>query len=254
VILLAAAGAAGVRAAVSASSPSAAPSTTPRPAPTANPTATTAATPAPLPVCSFGDLEALDDDLADWAHTLVDTTYRLPQGYRPPDLATVTGAGFTGVFEVRAFVLHDLAALRRAAAADGHPIAIEAAYRSYRDQAKLFTLRENELGYQGALAKTARPGHSEHQLGTTIDFKTDGDDDVDRSWASTPTGKWMEANAYRFGFVLSYPPAVRDVTCYAYEPWHFRYFGREVAAQIQASGFTAREFLWQEEQEAPTPA
>jgi D-alanyl-D-alanine carboxypeptidase len=250
-ILLAAGAAVGVRAAVSGPSPAAGAASGPHPAPAASLDATSTAI--PLPACAYGGREAIDDDLADWAHTLVDTTYRLPQDYRPPDLVPVAGAGFGGAYQVRAFVLHDLAALRRAAARAGHRIAIEAAYRSYRDQAKLFTIREDELGYQEALSTTALPGHSEHQLGTTIDFRSEEDADVDRSWGSTPTGRWMLDNAHRFGFVLSYPPGRREVTCYAYEPWHFRYFGRDIAARIDASGLTEREFLWRDEQE-PAPS
>jgi D-alanyl-D-alanine carboxypeptidase len=54
----------------------------------------------------------------------------------------------------------------------------------------------------------------------------------------------MSANAASYGFVLSYPDGATDTTCYQYEPWHYRYFGREIAAELAASGLTTREYLW----------
>jgi D-alanyl-D-alanine carboxypeptidase len=54
----------------------------------------------------------------------------------------------------------------------------------------------------------------------------------------------MSRNAYRYGFILSYPDGRRDKTCYPYEPWHFRYVGPELARPVQASGLTLREYLW----------
>jgi D-alanyl-D-alanine carboxypeptidase len=55
---------------------------------------------------------------------------------------------------------------------------------------------------------------------------------------------WMARNAHLYGFVLSYPRGESDVTCYAYEPWHYRYFGRGMATRIHESGLTVREYLW----------
>jgi zinc D-Ala-D-Ala carboxypeptidase len=186
-------------------------------------------------------------DYGDWARTLVDTRLRLPSDYVPPDLAEASAAGFDGAFLVRAFVIDDLRALGRAADAAGLPVDIAAAYRSYPQQRSLFRRRAKAEGAPKAEVSTARPGHSEHQLGTTIDFKTHGDLDVTRNWAGTPTGQWMEENAYRFGFMESYPAGKQVVTCYAYEPWHYRYFGPEIAARIHDSGLTVREWLWNEQ-------
>ncbi len=52
-------------------------------------------------------------------------------------------------------------------------------------------------------------------------------------------------HAWRFGFVLSYPQDLTDRTCYAYEPWHYRYVGRDLAAAIHDSGLTPRRYLWE---------
>jgi len=205
------------------------------------------------PNCNFDANLALQADYSDWQSTLVDTTQRLPKSYAPPDLAPVTDAGFVSPGEIRSLVIADLSALRQAAAAAGAPLGIVAAYRSYADQRALFHEREAQLGYTAALNHVALAGHSEHQLGTAIDFTSSGLADVDQSWAKSPAGRWMAANAWRFGFVLSYPRGRSDLTCYAFEPWHYRYFGRDVAARIHASGLTTREYLWRQENNVPIP-
>ena len=109
-------------------------------------------------------------------------------------------------------------------------------------------------GYAVALKESARAGHSEHQLGTTLDFKSYGGrapwDYTD--WGTTTAGKWLKANAWKYGFVMSYPKCKTTVTCYTYEPWHYRYVGRTQAAALRASQLTLREFLWN--QQNPTVA
>ncbi len=197
-----------------------------------------------LPGCDYGALPAPDAGYGRWQRTLLDRAFALPQTYRPPDLVPVTEAGFASPEEVRSFVIPDLDALRRAAAANGTPVDVLVAYRSYERQAALFRQRVQEVGHAAAVAKTARPGHSEHQLGTTIDFRTTGQLDVTQDWESTPAGAWMASNGWRYGFLMSYPSGREDVTCYRYEPWHYRYFGRAMASRIHASGLTPREYLW----------
>jgi zinc D-Ala-D-Ala carboxypeptidase len=206
-----------------------------------------------LPTCEYGTLPAPDVGYGQWQRTLLDTTFALPQTYRPADLVPVTEAGFTSPEEVRSFVIPDLTALRRASRANGTPVDVLVAYRSYARQAALFRQRVQQEGRRAAIATTARPGHSEHQLGTTVDFRSEGQLDVSVDWESTPTGAWMAQNSWRYGFLMSYPRGRDAVTCYRYEPWHFRYFGRAMASRIHASGLTPREFLWRLDS-ARTPA
>ena len=212
---------------------------TTRPIPSVSPLAT------PLHDCIYGDIPTEHTGYDAWNRTLLDTEFRITRSYVPPDLESVAGAGFEGDHRVRSFVLRDLERLRKAAEAAGHPVEIVAAYRSFREQAELFESRKEQFGYDRSLDKTAREGHSEHQLGTAVDFKSLGAADVTQSWGDEPTGRWMARNSYRFGFVLSYPKGERAKTCYPYEPWHFRYVGRELAREVQRSGLTLREYLWE---------
>ena len=221
---------------------SGAPSTGAAGAPTDATRTTTSAS--ELPTCRFGDEETTDDAYGDWRATVLDTTFRLPRSYVPPDLVSVQRAGFAGTQTTRSFVISDLRALREAAERAGTPIDVIWGYRSFATQKSVFEHSVIVNGEHHALSHAARPGHSEHQLGTVFDFKTEGAADVDRSWESEPAGRWMAANAWRYGFVMSYPRGREDETCYRYEPWHYRYFGRPLAATIHASGETGREYLW----------
>ena len=211
--------------------------------------------PAGPPACKRGDVLARAPQYTDWRRTLLDTTYRLPRGYAPPDLAPADSAGLGPNVVVRAVVAKDLAKLGAAATAAGHPLGVVAAYRSFQDQTALLQQRVQELGPVLAAERVARPGHSEHQLGTAVDFTSAGLIDVTAAWGKSETGRWMSRNAWRFGFVLSYPKGKRSVTCYPYEPWHFRYVGRKVAAAVHRSNLTLREYLWREAESAsPSPS
>ncbi len=200
----------------------------------------------PVPACAEADVQVPDDPGNAWATVLVDTARGLPEGFGPNDLHNIADAGFpfTDGLAVRTLVVADLDALRQAAAANGTPLSILAAYRSFTQQADLYERRVDELGDTEAGSRVARPGHSEHQLGTTIDVTTEGATDVDQSWGSTAHGQWVATNAYKYGFLLSYPPDASDRTCYDYEPWHLRYVGRELAADVIDSGLSLREYLW----------
>ena len=199
-----------------------------------------------VPVCDYLDEPAALTDYADWPYTLVDTVFRLPVDYAPADLVPLTQAGFADERLIRTVVTEDLRELREAAAAAGNPVEVQSAYRSYAYQEQTFAYWVALEGREAALESSARPGHSEHQLGTAVDFRSAGGaapwDLAD--WGETPAGSWMLENSWRYGFVVSYPAGTREITCYIYEPWHYRYVGREVAAQIQQSGLTPREWLW----------
>jgi zinc D-Ala-D-Ala carboxypeptidase len=207
---------------------------------------TTTTTAPPPPACTEGDVVVTDNPATAWSTVLVDTERALPDWYSPPDLENISEAGFpfTDGLAVRSLVTPDLSALREAAAANGTPISIIAAYRSYARQADLFERRVDEMGQSEAGSRVARPGHSEHQLGTTIDITDEGTTDVDQSWGASPTGQWVASHAHEYGFLISYPAGAEARTCYDFEPWHLRYVGREEAATVIASGLTLREYLY----------
>jgi zinc D-Ala-D-Ala carboxypeptidase len=214
----------------------------------ASASATSAAT-TPLPACRIADVLTKHRALADWPRSLLDHEFKVPSTYAPGDLRSTADAGLNGGQSVRKHVLADLKAMASAARAAGARLSVQSAYRSYATQKSTFDYWVRVHGWDVAIKESARAGHSEHQLGTTLDFRSYGGPapwDV-TDWGTTKAGKWMLANAWRYGFVLSYPKGKTELTCYTYEPWHYRYVGRERAATIRASELTLREFLWREQ-------
>lgn len=212
---------------------------------TTEPPSTTTTTIPDPPPCVEGNIVSADNPATEWSTIIVDTERALPDWYVPPDLTNISEAGFpfTDGLALRGFVMEDLGAMREAAAANGTPIGIIAAYRSYERQKDLFDRRVGEMGQVEAGSRVARPGHSEHQLGTTIDVGDEGAIDVDQAWGASPTGQWIASNAHKYGFLISYPAGAQARTCYDFEPWHLRYVGRDLAADVVASGLTLRHYL-----------
>lgn len=198
-----------------------------------------------LPSCRYDDVATPRASYDEWQTTLVDTILRLPASYVPPDLVSVSVAGIGGAGSVRSLVIDDLGAMTRAAKAAGNPIAVVSAYRSFASQADVLQQWIGAAGDASAIVHAARPGHSEHQLGLAIDFRSAGRGPLtDGDWGQTPAGAWMRGHAWQFGFIQSYPKGQQSKSCYAYEAWHFRYVGRDLAASVHRSGLTLREFLW----------
>lgn len=202
----------------------------------------------PAPECRYDDVLTQHRARSEWRITLLDTIYMVTRDYVPRNLVSVRNAGIAGSGRVRALVIADLAAMAKAARKDGAPLRVTSAYRDWQHQKYLYKREVEKLGLEAGRESVARPGHSEHQLGTTIDFSSAGSSKAAweyADWGQTAAGRWIRKNGWKFGFVMSYPDGAKDITCYKYEPWHYRYVGREMAADIHASGLTLREYLWQ---------
>ena len=183
----------------------------------------------------------------DIALTVLDRSHALPASYVPSDLVPASTAGLTGDSGpklVRSVVVEDLATMGAAWREAGLSVMVESAYRTYAAQAATFDTWVARLGYAGALVRSARAGHSEHQLGTAIDVTSPGWTGRFGDWAvESAEGAWMAANAWRYGFVMSYPAGSEEETCFGYEPWHYRWIGRDAAAAHRSSGMPLRQFL-----------
>lgn len=177
---------------------------------------------------------------------IVDKNHALPSDYWPKDLVDLGENGIpitSGQRKLRKLLIPDLNQLISDAHEQGHTLIVLSAYRSYIKQIATFDMTVRTYGMDRALRQAALPGHSEHQLGTAIDFTS-----PDINWAystveNNSAFKWLSENAYKYGFVLSYPEGGEDKTGYIYEPWHYRYIGREHATAVQNSGKTLNEYL-----------
>ncbi len=166
--------------------------------------------------------------------------------YQPSDLRIVSVPTLPGRGQdersLRAVLMPDLERLVAAARAASVTLRVGSGYRSYATQASLFASYARRHGEAEASRFSSRPGHSEHQSGLAVDFA--GADQtcwVDDCFEQTAAGKWLAAHAHEYGFTLRYPKGKEPITGYQYEPWHFRYVGRELAGALHQSGLTMEE-------------
>jgi D-alanyl-D-alanine carboxypeptidase len=134
-------------------------------------------------------------------------------------------------------------AMFAAAKSESIELVVTSGFRDYDWQSALY---HNHIDTHGTIPQRIAPaGTSEHQLGTTFDLTTPDIDNVSASVAfgETDAGIWMAENGWKFGFVQSYPEGKQSITGYLYEPWHYRYIGKEPALELLQSGLTLYEFL-----------
>jgi len=123
-------------------------------------------------------------------------------------------------------------------------LVVTSGYRSYNDQYKTYAGWVRQLGQEEADKVSARPGFSEHQLGTAIDFvDQDTGFDLTNEFESGAAGRWLMENAYKYGFVQSYPVGKEGETGYQHEAWHWRYIGIQNAKDYKDSGLTLNQWL-----------
>lgn len=174
---------------------------------------------------------------------LVTREHGVGETYVPPDLVTLPAESSIGVQQMRQEAAGALLQLLDAARAEGLRLVAVSGYRSYQDQAATLQREIRNFGEAQARRQVAAPGHSEHQLGLAVDVTTARNPDLAEAFGNEPEGRWLAANAARFGFVISYPAGKEAITGYIYEPWHIRYVGTAIAQQVIASGLTLTEFL-----------
>ena len=111
-------------------------------------------------------------------------------------------------------------------------------YRSFAKQDGIYSRKLRSVKKDEAKAQeyVAPPGASEHQTGLAMDVGQRNKETLERSFADTEGGKWCRENCWRFGFILRYDEPWEEITGYKYEPWHFRYVGREFAKEIHDAG------------------
>ncbi|KHD86047.1 D-Ala-D-Ala carboxypeptidase VanY [Heyndrickxia ginsengihumi] len=132
-----------------------------------------------------------------------------------------------------------------AAKKDGIILYVASGYRSYDRQKVLF---DAEVQHDGSKAKAAQavaiPGESEHQTGLALDITSQTENFLlTEKMGDDPEGIWLAKNAHKFGFILRYPKGKENITKYEYEPWHFRYVGKEAATVIYKHNWTLEEYF-----------
>lgn len=172
-----------------------------------------------------------------------------------PENYTVELTAINDDYQVAAIAYDDYLDMIRACENAGHQPIVCSAYRTQEYQQGLFDRKvqrlledkTNSYTKEEAAAAAARsvavPGTSEHQLGLALDIIDNRNWRLDESQAEMPTQQWLMENSWRYGWILRYPNEKSQITGIIYEPWHYRYVGREVAAEIHASGLCLEEYL-----------
>ena len=168
---------------------------------------------------------------------LVNKQYKLPSSYAPKDLVKASKSGIRRGenYYLRSIVIPDLTRMITDAKLEGVDLSIVSGYRSYQTQIDTYNywLKMNNGNTNLVDTFSARAGHSQHQLGTAIDFSTNEiRDKLGDEFSNTKASKWLSQNAYKYGFVISYPKGYENITGYKHESWHYRYIGVENAQNM----------------------
>ncbi len=155
---------------------------------------------------------------------LVDKTHALQETFVPEPLVRLTdypdiSLSVSTIKLIRP-AAESLAAMSRQATLEGVSLPAVSAYRSWNYQRTLFAQYSRTEGLEAALQFSAQAGHSQHQLGTAVDFG-----DITNAFAQTEAGLWMQEHAASFGWSLSYPEGQQEVTGFQWESWHWRWLG-----------------------------
>ncbi len=162
---------------------------------------------------------------------LVNKSNLLSSDYRPNDLIDYTPiipCNRSPSF-LRAILKENLEKMVSDSRHLGLNLKVISSYRSYEQQRNTFNYWVNTLGHERAVMVSAVAGASQHQLGTAIDFNS-----LETTFGDTPEGRWLYNNSYKYGFIISYPEGLENLTGYTYEPWHYRYIGTKSAFIVKS--------------------
>lgn len=175
----------------------------------------------------------IDTDMSDGYLIICNKYHKLKDNY-VPDLVSLSGYGGGQMERVAAKHFKEMV---NDAKKEGISIYNVSGYRSYNTQKSLYNSYVNRDGKAKADTYSARAGTSEHQTGLATDINS-----VSTSFENTAAFKWMQKNAYKYGFILRYPKGKEHITGYMYEPWHYRYVGSDVAKIIKEKNITYEEY------------
>lgn len=178
---------------------------------------------------------------------LANKNHKLDKGYVPKNL-TLPKVKFTSSADdlVKKMEKDAAVALEKmfeAAKQDGITLLGVSGYRSYAIQNNLYNSNVKRQGKSHADRYSAQPGASEHQTGLAMDMLSTEYSSLNEGFENTKAFKWLEDNAYKYGYILRYPKGKENITGYAYEPWHYRYVGIEVSEKITKNKLTLEEYL-----------
>lgn len=198
------------------------------------------ATPEPTATPYVGEVNGvLNTEFTDTNSMLLlaNKKHPLPSGYAPSDLVIPNVQTNGNTVYMRQEAASALEEMFTAAANDGVTLLAGSGYRSEDYQRTLYNGYVEQYGVETADTISSRPGYSDHQTGLALDISDhDGATYLTQAMENTPEGQWLREHAHEYGFIMRYPKGKQDITGYAYEPWHFRYVGKEWSEEIYSKG------------------
>jgi len=186
-------------------------------------------------------LTTTDDDIL----VLVNKTHPMTSSYVANDFVTVEhcdpDVGNKETRKMRKVAADAFEELYAAAQDAGYTILMRTGYRSYEYQTTLYNNYVSKNGEAKANTYSAKPGQSEHQTGLCCDVGRPGKGLT--TFDGTDEAKWVEENAWKYGFIVRFPEGKTDITGYIYESWHIRYVGKDAAKLIYEHNWTLEEYL-----------
>jgi zinc D-Ala-D-Ala carboxypeptidase len=180
---------------------------------------------------------------------IANKTHPIGESYAPSDLVVPNipirpSAGWEEQ-QVRKVLVPDLEKMVADAKLSGVRLMLASGYRSYGLQAVIYQQNVNSLGQAEADRVSAKPGTSEHQTGLALDMEPSSREcEIEVCFGDLPEGKWLAEHAHEYGFIIRYTKDKESVTGYSFEPWHLRYVGRELSAEMKRTNVkTLEEFF-----------
>lgn len=191
-----------------------------------------------------GKAQAYDIDEPHGIYLVVNRRRPLSPDYAPGDLVNPDLPYAKDNPQMRQAAATALVRMHRAALADGVKFSLYSGYRDYAYQKRIWENSIKVKGLAWAKAYVAPPGCSEHQSGLACDLSSSEVGMLlDEAFADTKAGKWLSLHSWEYGFILRYKKGQEGVTGYAFEPWHFRYLGQELAKELYKSGASLEEYF-----------
>lgn len=187
-----------------------------------------------------GGISRTADESLGWNLMLVNSQYRIPDDYSVELIRLSNGE------QVDSRIYPDLQEMFDDARGDGYSLFVRAGYRSEEDQEDLMEDKieaYRQEGYSQREAEheaekwVAKPGTSEHELGLAVDINAEGQTDGNRLY------QWLAEHSWKYGFILRYPAEKEEITGIDYEPWHFRYVGKQAAKEMYEQDLCLEEYV-----------
>lgn len=187
-----------------------------------------------------GGISRTADESLGWNLMLVNSRYRIPDDYSVELIRLSNGE------QVDSCIYPDLQEMFDDARGAGYSLFVRAGYRSEEDQEDLMEDKieaYRQEGYSQREAEheaekwVAKPGTSEHELGLAVDINAEGQTDGNRLY------QWLAEHSWKYGFILRYPAEKEEITGIDYEPWHFRYVGKQAAKEMYEQDLCLEEYV-----------